>query len=87
MKKALAALLLLGLAGCGTMNDLWGKAPLDGPAPHVYGGLRNDLYYANATGCKAMAGLIFIPDLPFSAILDTVLLPITGIWALIRGTP
>lgn len=87
MRRVLPALLFLGLAGCGTFNDLWGHAPLDGPAPHVYGGLRNDLYYANATGCEGLAGLIFIPDIPVSAILDTALLPITGVWALIRGTP
>jgi len=82
MKKAVP-LFLLALAGCGTMNDVWGHAPLDGPAPHVYGGLRNDLYYANAKGCEGMAGLIFIPDLPFSAVLDTLLLPITGPWVVI----
>lgn len=86
MKKGIA-ILLLGLAGCGTINDFSGNAPLDGPAPHVYGGLRNDLAYAKMTGCKAVAGLIFVPDIPFSALLDTALLPITGVIALIRGTP
>ena len=87
MKKAPAALLLLGLAGCGTIEDLTGQGPLEGPAPHVYGGVRVALAYNNMTGCARAPALIHMPGLPFSAVLDTALLPITGIWALIRGTP
>lgn len=86
MKTALA-ILLLGLTGCGTFYDLHGQAPLDGPAPHVYGGVRNALYFAKQTGCAGMPALVFIPDLPFSAVLDTAILPITGAWAILRGTP
>ena len=88
MKTAPAALLLLALAGCGTLRDLTGPSPLETPGPHVYGGVRTDLELAKTPFCcSGTMAFFFLPDVPFSAILDTALLPITGIWALIRGTP
>lgn len=87
MKIAAAALLLLGASGCATIEDLSGRGPLEGPAPHVFGGVRTSLAYNAMSGCARFPALIHMPTLPFSAALDTLLLPMTGPWALIRGTP
>jgi len=76
------ALLLAGavlLSGCATVGTLNAKQP---DAPVVYAGTRLDLYALKGgccaedrfgTAAPAWPGL----DLPFSAVLDTLLLPLS----------
>ena len=79
MNKLLLALLALQLAGCATVRTLDAAKP---GAPVVYSGTRLD-WYALQGGCCAQdrfgaqapryPGL----DLPASALLDTLLLPLS----------
>ncbi|HEX7898311.1 MAG TPA: YceK/YidQ family lipoprotein [Planctomycetota bacterium] len=89
MKKTLAALLLLGLAGCGTFVDVVGVGPIKPPSPHVYGGVRTHLTFLKSGDItpESQDALVMLLDLPASAILDTALLPLTLSLALIRGEP
>ncbi|MET1068442.1 MAG: YceK/YidQ family lipoprotein [Pseudomonas prosekii] len=83
MSKLLAALvavlLVLQLSGCATARTLDAAKP---GAPVVYSGTRLDLYAMNG-GCCAMdrfgAEAPSYPglDLPGSALLDTLLLPLS----------
>ncbi|WP_409283469.1 YceK/YidQ family lipoprotein [Pseudomonas protegens] len=80
MNKALLILLaVLQLAGCATVRTLNAAQP---GAPVVYSGTRLDLY-AMQGGCCAMdrfgAEAPSYPgvDLPASALLDTLLLPLS----------
>jgi len=61
------------LQGCGTVQNL-----IDGP--EIYGGVRTDIYCPNDLEEAVFA----MYDLPFSAILDTALIPVTGLFALTR---
>ncbi|MNZ89316.1 hypothetical protein D3C78_1082310 [compost metagenome] len=79
MNKLLVVLLALQLAGCATVRTLDAAKP---GAPLVYSGTRLDLY-AMQGGCCAMdrfgAEAPSYPglDLPASALLDTLLLPLS----------
>jgi len=80
MSKLLVAMLLvLQLSGCATARTLDAAKP---GAPVVYSGTRLDLYAMNG-GCCAMdrfgAEAPSYPglDLPGSALLDTLLLPLS----------
>ena len=79
MNKALLIMLALQLAGCATVRTLDAAKP---GAPVVYAGTRLDLY-ALQGGCCAMdrfgAEAPSYPglDLPASALLDTLLLPLS----------
>ena len=79
MNKLLLALLALQLAGCATVRTLDAAKP---GAPGVYSGTRLDLY-AMQGGCCAKdrfgAEAPSYPgvDLPASALLDTLLLPLS----------
>ncbi|WP_085687966.1 MULTISPECIES: YceK/YidQ family lipoprotein [unclassified Pseudomonas] len=83
MNKLLASVLLMALAlqltGCATARTLDAAKP---GAPVVYSGTRLDLYAMNG-GCCAMdrfgAEAPGYPsvDLPASALLDTLLLPLS----------
>ena len=79
MNKLLLALLALQLAGCATVRTLDAAKP---GAPVVYSGTRLDLY-AMQGGCCAKdrfgAEAPSYPgvDLPASALLDTLLLPLS----------
>ena len=80
MSKLLVAMLLvLQLSGCATARTLNAAKP---GAPVVYSGTRLDLYAMNG-GCCAMdrfgAEAPSYPglDLPGSALLDTLLLPLS----------
>ncbi|MGO4004698.1 MULTISPECIES: YceK/YidQ family lipoprotein [Pseudomonas] len=79
MNKLLVALLALQLAGCATVRTLDAAQP---GAPVVYSGTRLDLY-AMQGGCCAKdrfgAEAPSYPgvDLPASALLDTLLLPLS----------
>ncbi|MCO7520643.1 MULTISPECIES: YceK/YidQ family lipoprotein [unclassified Pseudomonas] len=80
MKRVLAGLVILAqLGGCATLRTLDANKP---GAPVVYAGTRLDLYVINGGCCPqdrfgaeapAYPGL----DLPGSALLDTVLLPLS----------
>jgi uncharacterized protein YceK len=90
--KTLLIPALVGLAGCGSLADLTGGcavAELDGPEPHVMGGVRTDAAILRGRGgCKSPA---FVPcallDLPLSAAVDVVLLPVTVPVHLFRPRP
>ena len=79
MNKLLLVVLALSLTGCATARTLNAAQP---GAPLVYAGTRLDLY-AMQGGCCAMdrfgAQAPSYPglDLPASALLDTVLLPLS----------
>ncbi|UDI92277.1 MULTISPECIES: YceK/YidQ family lipoprotein [Pseudomonas] len=79
MNKLLAIALALQLTGCATVRTLDAAKP---GAPVVYSGTRLDLYAMNG-GCCAMdrfgAEAPSYPgvDLPASALLDTLLLPLS----------
>ena len=79
MNKALLVILALQLGGCATARTLDAAQP---GAPVVYAGTRLDLY-AMQGGCCAMdrfgAHAPSYPglDLPASALLDTLLLPLS----------
>jgi uncharacterized protein YceK len=79
MNKFLVMVLALQLAGCATVRTLDAAKP---GAPVVYAGTRLDLYAMNG-GCCAMdrfgAQAPSYPgvDLPASALLDTLLLPLS----------
>lgn len=79
MNKLLMVLLALSLAGCATVRTLDAAQP---GAPVVYSGMRLDLYALNGGCCAkdrfgaeapSYPGL----DLPASALLDTLLLPLS----------
>ena len=79
MNKALMIVLALQLGGCATARTLNAAQP---GAPVVYSGTRLDLY-AMQGGCCAMdrfgteAPSYPGVDLPASALLDTLLLPLS----------
>ena len=79
MNKALLLVLALHLTGCATARTLDAAQP---GAPVVYAGTRLDLYAMNG-GCYAKdrfgAEAPSYPgvDLPASALLDTLLLPLS----------
>lgn len=79
MNKLLVMVLAMQLAGCATVRTLDAAKP---GAPVVYSGTRLDLYVLNG-GCCAMdrfgAEAPSYPgvDLPASALLDTLLLPLS----------
>jgi uncharacterized protein YceK len=90
MGRAVTGLLLAacaaGLCGCGTSNNL--NDPNNKPA--IYGGVRRDLdmqivadFYLNSASTPPSflstvpLVLLSIADLPFSAVCDTLSLPIT----------
>ena len=91
MKKTMFAismgLLLLSATGCGTIRCLSsdgtyipGKDPIR-PAPNaVYGGVRWDMIgspTADTTGLMILDAIPRYVDLPFSFVLDTIVLPYT----------
>jgi uncharacterized protein YceK len=84
MNKLLLVALALSLTGCATARTLNAAQP---GAPLVYAGTRLDLY-AMQGGCCAMdrfgAQAPSYPglDLPASALLDTLLLPLSVLTAL-----
>jgi len=96
---AVAALILAGLSGCGTTANIHFPKPVEGeqigmgsrPQLAVYGGVANDVRYAKtAAGYDGVAPKLLavaaVLDIPFSAIADTLTLPITGsvtIWRIV----
>jgi uncharacterized protein YceK len=85
---AVAALTLAGITGCGTTMNIAEPNPLGGD-PHrkpaeitVYGGVVNDVRFAKtAAGHDGVAPKLLaaaaVLDMPFSAIADTLTLPLT----------
>jgi uncharacterized protein YceK len=80
LKRALAGLVILAqLGGCATVRTLDANKP---GAPVVYAGTRLDLYVINGGCCPedrfgAEAPVYPGLDLPGSALLDTLLLPLS----------
>ncbi|MEX5592242.1 YceK/YidQ family lipoprotein [Pseudomonas orientalis] len=79
MNKALWAVLVLQLTGCATARTLDAAQP---GAPVVYAGTRLDMYAINGGCCArdrfgAEAPTYPHVDLPASALLDTLLLPLS----------
>jgi uncharacterized protein YceK len=79
MNKLLMVLLALQLTGCATARTLNAAQP---GAPIVYSGTRLDLYAMNGGCCAkdrfgAEAPSYPNVDLPASALLDTLLLPLS----------
>ena len=79
MNKALLMVLALHLTGCATARTLDAAKP---NAPVVYAGTRLDLYAMNGDCCAmdrfgAEAPAYPGVDLPASALLDTLLLPLS----------
>ncbi|MBK5508747.1 MULTISPECIES: YceK/YidQ family lipoprotein [unclassified Pseudomonas] len=79
MNKLLMVLLALQLTGCATARTLNAAQP---GAPVVYSGTRLDLYAMNGGCCAkdrfgAEAPSYPNVDLPASALLDTLLLPLS----------
>ena len=79
MNKLLVMVLALQLAGCATVRTLDAAKP---GAPVVYSGTRLDLYAMNGGCCAkdrfgAEAPSYPGVDLPASALLDTLLLPLS----------
>ena len=84
MNKLLVALLALQLAGCATVRTLDAAQP---GAPVVYSGTRLDLYAMQGGCCAkdrfgAEAPSYPAVDLPASALLDTLLLPLSALTVL-----
>ncbi len=65
-----SSLLLVALTGCGTIESLGGRGPF------VFGGVRQDVEEIVDPGWFEFPPLAAL-DLPFSALLDTALLPVT----------
>ena len=79
MNKLLTLLLVLQLTGCATARTLDASKP---GAPLVYAGTRLDVYAMNGGCCAkdhfgAEAPSYPGVDLPASALLDTLLLPLS----------
>ncbi|RZI33616.1 YceK/YidQ family lipoprotein [Pseudomonas orientalis] len=79
MNKALWVVLVLQLTGCATARTLDAAQP---GAPVVYAGTRLDMYAINGGCCAkdrfgAEAPAYPHIDLPASALLDTLLLPLS----------
>jgi len=82
MKRIILACWLLLATGCGTMMQ--GEH-----GPVFYGGVQFDLYIFHETQKSALTsefwfGILALLDIPFSFVLDTVLLPLTTLLTLIR---
>lgn len=76
----MAATLALAAAGCGTISDM--TKGEDGQ--RIYGGVRHDAGMIGS-GNQQAARVLGVLDFPFSFILDTVLLPVTLIFAIFRA--
>ncbi|MBY8927971.1 YceK/YidQ family lipoprotein [Pseudomonas sp. Wu6] len=79
MNKALWVVLVLQLTGCATARTLDAAQP---GAPVVYAGTRLDMYAINGGCCARDRFGVEAPtyphiDLPASALLDTLLLPLS----------
>ena len=84
MNKALWVVLVLQLTGCATARTLDAAQP---GAPVVYAGTRLDMYAINGGCCAkdrfgAEAPTYPHIDLPASALLDTLLLPLSSLTVL-----
>jgi uncharacterized protein YceK len=81
--RAGVALLALSVAGCGSISDM--STGTNGQ--RIFGGVRKDstmITHPDSSPVEVSVTLGIL-DFPFSLVLDTALLPITFIIALIRG--
>jgi uncharacterized protein YceK len=73
MRYGCRVALLIGVllfGGCGTIINLSDE-------PKIYGGLRYDVTQVGMGLRRCEPGCWMIPDVPFSLVLDTVVLPFT----------
>lgn len=82
MRNIMLALVVvavaLGAGGCGTMADLTRRA-------RPFGGLQTDFEAIENAGCKsAVVVPLAIMDMPCSAALDLVVLPVTTLHTITR---
>jgi len=77
MKAWILAIPLLTLSGCGSICNL-------ATGPQFYGGVQEDVRVTQVT-LMGNLRIIGYTDLPFSAVLDTALLPVTGLFELLRA--
>ncbi len=74
--------LLLFVAGCGTMGTLTGMSPMGTVTFGVYSGIRKDVEMSR------FGDALWLVDIPFSAVADTALLPVTFLlWLFGDGGP
>jgi uncharacterized protein YceK len=80
---AAVAIVALSCGGCGTISDM----TTGQNGQRIFGGVRKDSgLITNPESSPAQLSIILgILDFPFSLVLDTGLLPVTVIIALIRG--
>jgi uncharacterized protein YceK len=80
---AATALLAISCGGCGTISDMTTKSN----GQRIYGGVRKDsaMITHPDTSPSEVSIILGIVDFPFSLVLDTAMLPITFIIAIIRG--
>jgi len=80
MRTARAFLLscVVALGGCGTLGSL-------SDDPRIYGGLRNDIEEVGRGTGPCNPGFLMACDVPFSFVLDTVLLPFTVLYEVFSG--
>ena len=86
MKRSVAAAVLaLFVGGCGTISDFSTKGRgFEDAGPHVYGGTRLDVNtIANPDITSENILVFFILDVPFSFLADTIVLPVTIVWAIV----
>jgi len=77
VKALLLVLLALLQSGCWTIYSIGANIPEK--APPVYGGIRSWHACITHYDSSAIMGIYTILDVPFSFVLDTLLLPITVI--------
>lgn len=86
MRKLLwagTALLAISCGGCGTISDM----STSSNGQRIFGGVRKDssmITHPDSSPAEVSITLGIL-DFPFSLVLDTALLPVTFIIALIRG--
>lgn len=89
MKRIKTVAILMAaslLTGCGTVRTLTGSSKETGFHHAVYGGVRLDAALIRHAHMGKAGAVILIPiaDVPFSAVADTVVLPYTGIRAILK---
>ena len=76
----------LFFSGCGTIVNLVGPADSKPPPRSVFGGVRLNLVDMKNHDYP-IVGVVNVIDLPFSCVLDIVVLPVTIIASLTRSEP
>lgn len=91
-RATLGLFIVLSLAGCGTIGDVTHSRGLyatrTGQKPaRIYGGIRTDVALISSDMTPGYLVPVAVLDIPFSFVVDTVLLPVTVALAIVRDTP